>query len=191
MLRQVLMGTAAGAAGTVALNMATYLDMALRGRPASEVPAKAAEKIAASVGVPLAPGGAPADAQQRQQQEQQAESRKEGLGALMGYAAGLGVGTVYGLVRPSLGELPLPVSAAALGLAAMAAGDVPLVSLRVTDPRTWGLSGWLADILPHIAYGLVAAMAYEAFTAGALGRRSSRGPAWAVAAARHSSRRVR
>ncbi len=40
MLRQALMGTAAGAVGTVALNITTYVDMALRARPSSEVPAK-------------------------------------------------------------------------------------------------------------------------------------------------------
>jgi hypothetical protein len=38
MLRGVLVGTLAGAAGTVALNIVTYADMAVRGRPASEPP---------------------------------------------------------------------------------------------------------------------------------------------------------
>jgi hypothetical protein len=33
MLRHLLMGTAAGTVGTVALNVATYADMAIRGRP--------------------------------------------------------------------------------------------------------------------------------------------------------------
>ena len=35
---RLLAGIAAGAAGTTALNATTYLDMALRGRPASRTP---------------------------------------------------------------------------------------------------------------------------------------------------------
>lgn len=38
MTRRFLHGLAAGAAGTTALNAVTYLDMALRGRPASTTP---------------------------------------------------------------------------------------------------------------------------------------------------------
>ena len=34
----MLRGAAAGAAGTTALNVVTYLDMAVRGRPASSTP---------------------------------------------------------------------------------------------------------------------------------------------------------
>jgi hypothetical protein len=177
MLRQVLMGMAAGAAGTAALNVAGYLDMAIRGRPASQVPAQTAGELAARIGAPL--------------DGQQAQARKEGLGGLLGYGAGLGVGALYGLLRPSLGELPLPLAAAGLGAAAMAAGDVPPISLGLTDPREWGASGWLGDLVPHAAYGLVAAAAYEAFTAGELGRRSTSGPAWAAAAARHSAHYLR
>jgi hypothetical protein len=39
MLEEALWGAAAGAVGTVALDVSTYVDMAVRGRPASEVPA--------------------------------------------------------------------------------------------------------------------------------------------------------
>ena len=42
----MLRGAAAGAAGTTALNVVTYLDMALRGRPASSTPANTVEKLA-------------------------------------------------------------------------------------------------------------------------------------------------
>ena len=73
MLQRVWMGLVAGAAGTVALNVATYADMSLRGRASSSVPAKTAGKIAARAGVDLAPA-APAetpedcDAQKQAQQ---------------------------------------------------------------------------------------------------------------------------
>ena len=39
MLREMLLGTAAGAVGTVALNAATYADMAVLARSSSSVPA--------------------------------------------------------------------------------------------------------------------------------------------------------
>jgi hypothetical protein len=32
-----------------------------------------------------------------------------------------------------------------------------------TDPRSWGASGWIADIVPHVIYGLVTVIAYDAF----------------------------
>lgn len=163
MFRHMLIGMTAGAAGTVALNVATYLDMAIRGRPSSDVPAQTAEKIAAGAGVPLEGGTPPADPKEREQRE---ESRKQGLGALMGYVAGIGVGTLYGLIRPFFGEVPLPISTLVLGVAAMAAGDLPPVMLGVTDPRTWGRSGWVADVVPHLACGLVATATYDAINRG-------------------------
>jgi len=32
----------------------------------------------------------------------------------------------------------------------------------VSDPTTWGLSGWASDAIPHLIYGLVTASTYEA-----------------------------
>ena len=32
---------------------------------------------------------------------------------------------------------------------------------RTTDPTTWGVSGWLSDLVPHMAYGMVAAATLE------------------------------
>jgi hypothetical protein len=171
MLRDILMGTAAGACGTVALNVGTYLDMVVRGRPESQVPAKVAEKITAGVGVSLVPEAQAAPPEQRSELDQKGEYRKSGLGALMGYMTGLGVGTAYGVVRLLPINLPVPLAGVLLGAAAMASSDVPSVRLGVTDPAEWGTSGWLADILPHLAYGLVTALAYEAFTPRRVRRR--------------------
>jgi hypothetical protein len=58
----------------------------------------------------------------------------------------------------------MPVAGLSVGLAAMAASDVPIAALGVSDPATWGVSGWAADIVPHLAYGLVTAIAYDTFT---------------------------
>jgi hypothetical protein len=43
-------GAVAGAAGTTALNAVGFADMALRGRPASSVPARVAEQLVTRVG---------------------------------------------------------------------------------------------------------------------------------------------
>jgi hypothetical protein len=32
----------------------------------------------------------------------------------------------------------------------------------VSDPRSWGAADWLADVVPHVAYGLVTAWAADA-----------------------------
>ncbi len=151
MLRQVLMGTAAGAVGTVALNVTTYADMALRGRPSSSVPAQVAGKLAGKAGIDLSGEG------------ETTQNRKSGLGALSGYAVGLGVGTAYGLVRPLLGDVSVPRAGVVLGLAAMAGSDVPSAALGVTNPAEWGANAWISDVVPHLAYGLVTAAAHEAF----------------------------
>ena len=137
--------------------MTTYADMAIRGRPSSSVPAKMAGALAAKAGLPLSTGGEGSD-------DEKVQNRQSGLGALFGYVTGLGVGTAYGLVRPLLRGVPMPVAGLSVGLAAMAASDVPIAALGVSDPATWGVSGWAADIVPHLAYGLVTAIAYDAFT---------------------------
>jgi hypothetical protein len=150
MLRDVLLGTAAGAVGTVALNTTTYADMALRGRPSSSVPAEVAGKLAEKAGIELS-------------SDETDQNRRSGLGALSGYVVGLGVGTAYGLVRSHLGDVSKMRAGIVLGLAAMAGSDVPATALGVTDPRQWGLGSWVSDIVPHLAYGLVTAIAYDAF----------------------------
>jgi hypothetical protein len=162
MLSDILFGTLAGTAGTVALNVVTYADMALRGRPASETPAKVAEKVAAGVGDLAGQDGATQQGQSPSVQHRQtAQQRASGLGALLGYATGLGVGTAYGVLRLGVPSVPVPLAGIVLGATAMAASDVPSIKLDVTDPAEWGTSGWLADIIPQLAYGLVTAAVYE------------------------------
>ena len=155
MLREALIGTAAGAVGTVALNGVTYADMAIRGRPASSVPAQVAGELAEKAGIDLSAEGS---------DEETVQNRQSGLGALSGYVVGLGVGTAYGLTRPLLGDVSKLRAGIVLGLAAMAGSDVPATALGVTDPREWSPDSWASDIVPHLAYGLTTAVAYEAFT---------------------------
>ena len=94
-------------------------------------------------------------------QGQTAQNRESGLGALLGYVNGLGTGVAYGLLRSQLDEVPIPLAALGVGLTALAASDVPLIALRVSNPKTWGVSSWIADAIPHLIYGLVTVITYE------------------------------
>lgn len=144
-MRNVLLGAAAGAAGTTALNAATYLDMSLRGRPASSTPEKTVEELTDKAGTEV-----PGDEDTR-------ESRLSGLGALTGIVTGVGVGAAYGLVR-SLGVRPGVLGGTALTTAAVLVGsNGPMTALGLTDPRSWNAEAWVADVVPHLAYGLVTA----------------------------------
>jgi hypothetical protein len=149
--RPFLAGAAAGAAGTIALDIATYADMLLRGRPSSEAPAKLAEKLASTLGIASLLGD-----------DDTAKNRRSGAGALLGYANGLGIGIAYGAIRPLLRGVPPLVTGLALGAAAMAASDIPMVKSGVTDPQEWGIADWLADIVPHAVYGLTLAYTLDA-----------------------------
>lgn len=146
----VLRGLVAGAAGTVTLNALTYLDMAVRGRPSSSVPADTVERTADLAGTDLAGD------------EETQTNRSQGLGALLGYATGLGFGAMYGLVRSRAPNVSVPVGAVGLTAAAMGGANVPPVAMGVTDPRRWGMQGWVADVVPHLAYGFVTAAVYDA-----------------------------
>jgi xanthosine utilization system XapX-like protein len=152
MRRHLLIGIAAGATGTAALNVVTYLDMALRARPSSEVPAQVAQKMAEKGGIDLAKGIDPGEP---------VDNRKEAIGALLGYLTGLGVGGTYGLFRCAGPRPPTLLAGIGLGMAAMAASDVPATALGLTDPSSWPASSWAGDIVPHLAYGLVTAAAFD------------------------------
>lgn len=57
--RTLRAGLVAGAAGTLALEAATYLDMAVTGRPRSDIPDQAAGQLARALHLDLTPGGRP------------------------------------------------------------------------------------------------------------------------------------
>jgi hypothetical protein len=156
MIREMMIGAAAGAAGTAALNATTYADIALRGRPPSQLPVQTVDKLSEKAGIALD------DRAIEGSEKEKLKNRKSGIGALLGYGAGLSVGMLYGLLRTGVNP-PLPLAAAGLTVAVMAAGDGPPAVLGATNPRQWGLTDWLSDIVPHFAYGLVAAAAYNAF----------------------------
>lgn len=151
-LLDVAAGLAAGAAGTTALNAVTYLDMTLRGRDSSSVPARTVERLAARAHVDV-----PGDERVR-------GNRLSGAGALAGIVAGLAVGGLYGASRACGLRIPVPAAAAMTGAVAMLAADGPVAILDVSDPRTWSWRDWASDVIPHAAYGLVTAGCVEALT---------------------------
>jgi hypothetical protein len=157
-----LRGAAAGAAGTAALNAVTYLDMAVRGRPASSTPEDTVEKVTSAVGVHV-----PGDEQTR-------ANRLAGLGPLTGIATGVAVGVLAGLLART-GRLSWPALSGLIAGGAMAGANGPMIALGITDPRTWGLAGWLSDVVPHAAYGLVTAYVADGLVnAGAAGSAAAR-----------------
>jgi len=67
----------------------------------------------------------------------------------------VGVGAVLGLAR-ELGWRPGNLTGGLIttGIVLLAANG-PMVALRITDPRTWSAVDWVADVVPHLAYGAV------------------------------------
>ncbi|QUH02349.1 hypothetical protein HUO13_17460 [Saccharopolyspora erythraea] len=152
MSRRFLHGLAAGAAGTTALNAVTYLDMALRGRPASTTPEETVHRVEDITHQTLDPDGSGAET---------AGNRRAGIGALLGIATGLGAGLACAVARSALPRAPLPVMALIAGAAANVGSVGPMTALGVTDPREWPASSWASDVIPHLAFGAVAAAVYD------------------------------
>jgi hypothetical protein len=150
MFRAIGHGLAAGAAGTTALNAVTYGDMVLRGRGESSMPRKAIETMGERAGVEI-----PGEGETRQ-------NRVSALGALTGLATGVGVGAVSGLLGPVLRRMPVLGGGLLVGAAAMAASDVPMTAMGLTDPKKWSSADWLSDAVPHLAYGIVTAATLKA-----------------------------
>jgi hypothetical protein len=157
-IRQIVVGAIAGAAATSALNIATYADIAVRGRGESAVPSAMVKKFAEAAGM----GALASD-------DATTQRRRSGIGALMGYADGLGVGVVYGALRPALRGVPVLLTAVVAGAAAMAVSDVTIAKSGASDPSTWGAADWAADAIPHLVYGLALALSFDAL-AGSLDR---------------------
>ena len=147
----------AGAAGASALDIYTYFDMLVRGRPASSLPATVVQKLAEKVGMmPLL-----AD-------DESAENRRQAAGALAGYGVGLGAAVAYGMLRPHTRWLPRAVAGLLLGGATLVGSEGTATALGATDWGTWTAGEWLSDILPRTLYGLTVAYVLERLMADPL-----------------------
>lgn len=141
--RGLLWGAVAGAVGASALNVTTYLDMLIRGRPASEAPQRLVEQLALEVGV-----GIPVNPDERM-------NRAQALGSLSGLLTGITVGMTVGALRQSGIRPPAWISVPVISLTAMTAADLPLAITKISDPTDWSTTDWLADLLPHLVFGSV------------------------------------
>ncbi|WP_328416549.1 hypothetical protein OG470_26740 [Micromonospora sp. NBC_00389] len=140
-------GAIAGAVGSAALNVVSYLDMVLRARPASSVPEQTVDRLAGIAHVDLGP-------------EARAANRRSGLGPLIGYGLGIGAGVAFALYARGRRQ-PLPMATGVLGAGVMTMTDGSITALGISDPRTWRRSDWISDIIPHLAFGLTAAATWN------------------------------
>lgn len=156
MIAQALLyGAAAGAAGTTILDATTYADMALRGRPQSELPQRVVKEIVHRAHV------APLDRPDELMSDAD-KNRQTALGALIGYADGLGMGAAFGAVRPQTRGVSWFWAGIALGAATLLLSEGSATALGQTDPRKWGVSGWVADLVPRFLYGWVTVLTFDA-----------------------------
>lgn len=140
-------GMLAGLAGGSALNAVTYLDMVVRARPASQTPERSAGRLTQVAGIGLG-------------SEPRAANRRAGLGPLLGQLAAVATAVTFAVLARRR-RVPVPAASALLGAGAMLASDGALVALEVTDPRRWRRGDWIADVVPHLVYGLTAAVTLE------------------------------
>jgi hypothetical protein len=137
----VLLGLAAGAAGTAAMTASTTAEMRLRGRPPSEAPADAIERLT---------GWSP--------QTQEGRER-------VGTVAHAVFGTLLGLARGVIGALGLrePVASAAFLPLAWAPDLAVVPALGAADPPwRWGAPEVAISAWHHVVYVAVAGVAHEA-----------------------------
>lgn len=136
-------GAAAGAAGTTMLNLVTYTDMIARARPASTTPEDTVAALEERVPVRI-PGS-----------DDERRNRLSALGAVLGIAAGVGTGAALGVARAAGLPRGRLFGALCASIGALLGSNVPMTALGVTDPRTWPVSSWMSDLVPHLAYGAV------------------------------------
>lgn len=155
---RAIFGGLAGCAGTAALNALTYADMAVRGRPASEIPERVVRTIAESADWKSLAGP-------RESLSDAGKNRRSGIAALLGYADGIGAGVAFGVLRPALKDVsPLWLGVLLAGFT-MVASEGTATALRQTDPAEWPLSAWMSDVVPRCAYGWITQFAFDRFAA--------------------------
>jgi hypothetical protein len=137
----VLLGLAAGAAGTAAMTVSTTVEMRLRGRPPSLAPADSIERLT---------GWAPGSREGRER---------------LGTAAHAAFGTALGLARGAIGALGLREPAASAAFLPVAwAPDLAVVPvLGAADPPwRWGAAELAISAWHHVVYVAAAGVAHEA-----------------------------
>ena len=133
-------GLFAGVAGTAAMTVSSTLEMKLSGRPASEIPAQAAEAVL--------------------DVEPKNEESESQFSNLVHWGYGTGWGGVRGLLAST--GLPGPLATAAhLGLV-WGGEQVILPALNVSAPVfKYGSKATATDFLHHVVYATATGLAYS------------------------------
>ena len=141
---RVAQGVAAGCAGIVALEVASYADQYVRARAASRTPTRLGEALADSLAIDLGQG-------------RERRRRASALGPIAGYVDGGLLGVGWAVVSANPGR-SLPRGVVLLAAGAWLGSNGPLIALGISDPRTWTPGEWASDAVPHAAYGATAAL---------------------------------
>lgn len=144
-------GLVAGAVGTTAITAVTYLDMAVRGRAPSTVPAEVVDRLLGAADTKIPGKGAERD------------NRRTAMGELTGITMGLATGVAASIARTAGYRPPAPVAATVIGAIALAGAQLPAAALDVTEPSSWDAAGWASDIVPHLTYGVATYAALAAW----------------------------
>lgn len=139
--RAIGQGLVAGVAGTAAMTASSTLEMRLREREPSTVPARAAAKVL--------------------RLEIEDPEQLERLGVVVHWAYGTGWGAVRGLLGAA--GLRGPAAAGAL-LAAVWGSDLvmlPALGVGVPPVWRWGATEVAIDALHHVVYATATSVAYE------------------------------
>lgn len=148
-VRSVMRGAAAGAVGTTALNALTYLDMAVRGRPASRTPEDTVESVSEDTHVPIP--GEDETRTNRVAGARAADWPPVRRRARRAHRFGPGCRVASRVARRRRGH----------HRRGLARHERAMTALGGADPRTWSLPSWLVDVVPHIGYGAVTAAVLE------------------------------
>ena len=141
---RVASGLAAGCAGIVALEIASYVDQYASGRAASDSPTRLGERVADRARLNLGDG-------------ERRRNRASALGPLVGYVDGLLLGVAAATLSATPGR-SIPRNALLLTAGAWLGSNGPLMAMGLTDPSRWTAAEWRRDLVPHAAYGVTTAL---------------------------------
>ena len=150
-MRGISAGLVAGSVGTLALDIASYLDMISSGRAASETPSNLVAAMAKSFGF-----------DSLTEDSDEAKNRRSALGAVLGYCNGLSFGVTHSMLHGIFRHVPWPIEGIILALASTAATDALYAKYEVSDPTTYSATVWAYDIGFHLVYGLATAATLRA-----------------------------
>lgn len=122
--------------------------MAVRARPASQVPSKVVQILAQKAYF----------ASLANEDGDEPKNRRSGASALLRYGVGLGAAADYAGARPAFRAwLPWPIAGLLLGAATLFVSEGSATQLGATDWSKWTASDWSSNTVTRFLYGLLTA----------------------------------